>query len=130
MSFSEQITVCQKKNRVFSANGEGCCIRIVFGSITANMPDSNRENGQFQVSQDVTEAQEDHTSQQSCIQHPNTDPNFDKSHETISFDRIYNEIGEFGLYLKITGVVMGFWFAYGTFPAVNFLFGAAIPDHR
>lgn len=51
-------------------------------------------------------------------------------HKSVSFDEIYNEIGEFGLYQILVGLSSGLAFAFGSFSILNFIFGASIPDHR
>lgn len=56
-------------------------------------------------------------------------PNENKT-KSVSFDEIYREIGEFGLYQILVGLSSGLAFAFGSFSILNFIFGAAIPNYR
>lgn len=99
----------------------------------AEMEHSNGKNEQipeaelYKKSQD---AQEDDHIQQDQNQLPNPSANEAKCREIITLDRIYSEIGEFGLYHKLHGLIMGITFAFGSITILIFLFGSAIPDHR
>lgn len=48
----------------------------------------------------------------------------------LSIDQIYTQIGEFGLYQLCVGLSNGLAFGFGSFVILNFVFSAAVPDHR
>lgn len=53
------------------------------------------------------------------------------SGKPLDFEKILkNEIGEFGPYQILVAVTTGIFAAYGSFVIFNFVYGAAIPDHR
>lgn len=49
---------------------------------------------------------------------------------SLSFDRILTEIGEFGPYQFIVAISTGFALLITTFSLFNFVFSSAVPDHR
>lgn len=49
--------------------------------------------------------------------------------KSVPFDDIFKEIGEFGFYQILVSLSSGLAFAFGSFSILNFIFGAAIPDH-
>lgn len=48
----------------------------------------------------------------------------------LDFDTILNEVGGVGLYQILVGIFSGLFAAYGSFIIMNFVFTAAVPDHR
>lgn len=57
-------------------------------------------------------------------------PSNTESNEIISFDVVLREIGEFGRYQIINGILTCLVIAISTCALFNFVFSAAIPDHR
>lgn len=49
--------------------------------------------------------------------------------ETI-IDRIFNEIGGFGLFQIFVGLSTGIALLFGSFTTFNFIFASVIPEHR
>lgn len=47
-----------------------------------------------------------------------------------AYDDVLREIGEFGLYQLLVGLIVGFVFAYGSFITMNFIFAVDIIEHR
>lgn len=54
----------------------------------------------------------------------------DQNKKSPTFEHIYNEIGEFGLYQILVVLSTGFVFFFGSFVTLNFIFGIGVPDHR
>lgn len=50
--------------------------------------------------------------------------------DPISFDKILQEIGEFGLYQLITGALTGLALLFAAISMFNFVFSASVPEHR
>lgn len=48
----------------------------------------------------------------------------------LAFDDILKEIGEFGLYQLLTGILIGIVLLFTTFALFNFVFSSDIPHHR
>lgn len=48
----------------------------------------------------------------------------------LSFDRILDEIGSFGLYQLLIGIGTGFALLLTAIALFNFVFSAGVPDHR
>lgn len=48
----------------------------------------------------------------------------------LSFDRILDEIGSFGLYQLLIGVCTGFSLLLTAIALFNFVFSSGVPDHR
>lgn len=48
----------------------------------------------------------------------------------LSFDKILKEIGEFGMYQVTNSVLTCIALIFATFALFNFVFSAAIPEHR
>lgn len=48
----------------------------------------------------------------------------------LDVDTILNEIGDSGPYQIFVSISAGLFSTYGSFVILNFVFGAAIPDHR
>lgn len=57
--------------------------------------------------------------------------NGDHAGKGFDFDKILRfEIGEFGPFQILAAISMGLVSAYGGMLTLNFVFGAAVPDHR
>lgn len=52
------------------------------------------------------------------------------SQNDLTLDRILSEIGEFGLYQKLIGIVTGIALVISSYDMFNFVFASAIPEHR
>lgn len=54
----------------------------------------------------------------------------ESSKSELSLDRILSEIGGFGLYQILISIATGLALMLSSFGLFNFLFAAAIPEHR
>lgn len=61
---------------------------------------------------------------------PSENKHGNKSENALVFDDILKEIGEFGLYQLVTGILIGIVLLFTTFALFNFVFSSEIPDHR
>lgn len=52
------------------------------------------------------------------------------SRNALAIDEILKEIGEFGLYQFLIGILIGIVLLFTTFALFNFVFSSEIPDHR
>lgn len=64
------------------------------------------------------------------VEQSDTELNNRQKTKSPTFDDIYNEIGEFGLYQILVVLSTGFVFFFGSFVTLNFIFGVDVPDHR
>lgn len=53
-----------------------------------------------------------------------------KSSNSLTFDEILQEIGEFGLYQILVGILIGLVLMLTSSALFNFVFTSEIPDHR
>lgn len=47
-----------------------------------------------------------------------------------TYDELLLEIGQFGLYQILVGLIVGFVFTVGSMVTMNFIFGVDITEHR
>lgn len=64
------------------------------------------------------------------IELPDGDQCTGSTEKTLDFDEILNEIGEFGRFQILVGISIGLVSAFSSFFVLNFVFSAAIPEHR
>lgn len=66
----------------------------------------------------------------SVIETIDTDFTNQNEQAPLPFDKILTEIGEFGLYQVTNSVLTCIALIFATFALFNFVFSAAIPEHR
>lgn len=64
------------------------------------------------------------------VDQSDTELNNGQNKKLSTFDHIYNEIGEFGLYQILVVLSTGFVYLFGSFVTLNFIFGIEVPEHR
>lgn len=64
------------------------------------------------------------------IELPDGDQCIGSTENSLDFDGILNEIGEFGRYQILVAISIGLIAAFSSFAVLNFVFSAAIPKHR
>lgn len=64
------------------------------------------------------------------IELPEGDQNTESPRKSLDFDDILKEIGEFGRFQILVGVLIGICSAFSAFIIFNFVFGGNIPEHR